>query len=105
MVEILQFLQEITPVEEVTGKVRTESGSAGQLLSTTDKWKIEASFEFNRLNVLLLRGIVGKDGNRGGRKIATATACDARVGFSLGDLKLLNSGTQNKRFLTKCHTF
>jgi len=86
LVEILQFLQEITPDEEWSGKRRTESGSAGTLLQTADKWKLEASFDFNRLNVLLLRGMVGKDGNRSGRKIATATACDARVGFSLGKI-------------------
>jgi len=46
--------------------------------------KVEINFEFHRLNVLLLRRVVSKDGNQRAKKIATATAADARFAFTTG---------------------
>jgi vacuolar protein sorting-associated protein 13D len=84
MMEILQFLRRIFPSSSNASSQLPESKSSEQtLISGSGGRKVQANFEFHRLNVLLLRGVVGKDGNQVARKIATATASDARVNFSL----------------------
>ncbi len=102
IMEILQFIQKVSPSSpphaSQEAKVRTNSraeggggSGTGFLPAARDAWKIEAGFDFNRLSVLLLRRFVGKDGNQGARKIATATACDARVSCSAGEFLNQNS--------------
>jgi hypothetical protein len=77
MVEILQFLHSIIPssTPEFTHSKMSESS----MIASSSGRKIQANFYFHRLNVLLLRGVVGKDGHQVARKIATATASNARV--------------------------
>lgn len=43
----------------------------------------ELTFDFHRLNVLLLRGVV-KDGSVQGRKICTATMSEAKIQATVG---------------------
>lgn len=86
-VEILQFAQRITSSmsnysnTDSVGRSQSESEKGKYLIENTN---IHASFEFSRLSILLLRSVVGKDGSHCARKIATATACDAKVSCSLG---------------------
>lgn len=81
MVEILQFLQQIFPSSN-SEKNETKSSDTSMVTPNSGR-KIQANFEFHRLNVLLLRGVIGKDGNQVARKIATATASEARVNFKM----------------------
>ena len=91
VVEILQFLQRAfpsTPAEtiQVPGQQvppRTESK-----LINTGRYKLQTNFDFHRLNILLVRGVIGKDGQQCARKIATATASEARVNLAIRKRKI-----------------
>lgn len=105
-VEIFQFIQKLTPQSSSTSndedcKQDLENEATQQLEDQRSSQKWQANFEFRRLNVLLLRGVVGKDGDECARKIATATASDSKINLilnkslltvdgSLGGLQMLN---------------
>lgn len=80
--------------------------------SSTDLTTTEITFDFHRLNVLLLRGVL-KDGNLYGRKICTATMTEAKVHVtvsskldaegSLGGLQVLDltpEGNMHQRIVS-----
>jgi vacuolar protein sorting-associated protein 13D len=99
-VEILQFLQIIVPsgsgpASSLPDSVQPKNSDSSIIGSSSVGRKIQANFEFHRLNVLLLRGVVGKDGTQVARKIATATASNARVNCNLRKKTKL----QNFKFL------
>lgn len=83
MVEIIQFLHNILPTGSQPSEVQPKNSDSSIIASTSSGRKIQANFEFHRLNVLLLRGVVGKNGTQVARKIATATASNARVNCNL----------------------
>lgn len=58
----------------------------------------ELTFDFHRLNVLLLRGIV-KDGSVQGRKICTATMSEAKIQATVGKCLICNDNS------TRLYTF
>lgn len=51
--------------------------------NTEQTTRTELTFDFHRLSVLLLRGTV-EDGRSVGRKIATATMCEAKIQATVG---------------------
>lgn len=83
--EILQFIQKLNgpQPQEIKIENEMETSQIADLESQKPSQKVQANFEFRRLNILLLRGVVGKDGNECARKIATATASDSRINLSL----------------------
>ncbi|CAG7684383.1 unnamed protein product [Allacma fusca] len=106
IVEILQFLQRAFPSPDSVPEQRPKSETK---IINTGRYRLQSSFDFHRLNILLVRGVMGKDGNQCARKIATATASDARVNLSvsrglditiegsLGGLQMLNLTPEGQR--------
>lgn len=76
------------PIEKET-EVKNESADRQSLgddltISGTLPTKTEATFDFHRLNILLLRAVV-KDGVLTGRKICTATMMQAKIKATVGE--------------------
>jgi vacuolar protein sorting-associated protein 13D len=68
----------------VSSSVRDTTGSSESLLEEPSKLgSTELTFDFHRLNVLLLRGVV-RDGVLYGKKICTATMSDAKIQATVG---------------------
>lgn len=99
IVELIGFVQRAFP-ELTTQKQPTLSGLLQQRFAEADKQEeevaeevaasvchTELTFDFHRLNVLLLRGVV-KDDVVIGKKIATATMSEAKIHATVGKLKL-----------------
>lgn len=98
IVELIGFVQRAFP-ELTTQKQPTLSGLLQQRFAEADKQEevaeevpspvchTELTFDFHRLNVLLLRGVV-KDDVIIGKKIATATMSEAKIHATVGKLKL-----------------
>ncbi|XP_074028701.1 vacuolar protein sorting 13D [Leptinotarsa decemlineata] len=123
IVELIGFVKRSFPStsQKPTGintsirKPSSVGGSTESLLdetSNTDIGSTEITFDFHRLNILLLRG-VAKDGNPYGKKICTATMSEAKiratigsnleVGGSLGGLQVLDltpEGQLHQRILS-----
>jgi len=83
LMEILQFLGSLLPSSEDKYDDMSMSNVEEELQIVSSSLKLQANLEFHRLNVLLLRGVVGFDGYQVARKIATATASDFHVNVSL----------------------
>nr|XP_015839049.1 PREDICTED: vacuolar protein sorting-associated protein 13D isoform X1 [Tribolium castaneum] len=89
LVELIGFTQRVFPKSQkasnlnllstVSSKVRETTASSESLLEESSKFgSTELTFDFHRLNVLLLRGVV-RDGVLCGKKICTATMSDAKI--------------------------
>ncbi|CAB3365707.1 Hypothetical predicted protein [Cloeon dipterum] len=116
IVELVGFVKRLFPDNHYgpTG-ASTFSTSIDNLTNNTSVAKVDLTFDFQRLNVLLLRGIV-KDGVPQARKIATATLTEAKVQAtvgseltvkgSLGGLQVLDltpEGQKHQRILSLGH--
>ncbi|XP_012282695.1 vacuolar protein sorting-associated protein 13D isoform X2 [Orussus abietinus] len=115
IVEIVGFLRRVFPSRKSRVKRvvdRQESVTSLNSEFPGPSTRIEVSFDFHRLNVLLLRAVVQESGLVG-QKIATATMCDARiqatlaagvsVSGSLGGLQVLDqtpTGRTHQRILS-----
>lgn len=69
-----------TPAAPQSADVDVVDGTEETKLSAT---RTEVTFDFHRLSVLLLRGTV-EEGRSVGRKIGTATMCEARIQATVG---------------------
>jgi vacuolar protein sorting-associated protein 13D len=94
LVELIGFTQRVFPKSQkqanvslssiVSSSVRDTTGSSESLLEEPSKLgSTELTFDFHRLNVLLLRGVV-RDGVLYGKKICTATMSDAKIQATVG---------------------
>lgn len=94
LVELIGFTQRVFPKTQkatnvnlssmVSSKIRETTASNESLLEESSKLgSTELTFDFHRLNVLLLRGVV-RDGNLCGKKICTATMSDAKIQATVG---------------------
>lgn len=95
IVELMGFIQRVFPdfrtqkqtslIPVANGITRNSSESLldGDEVEKTKFGCTEITFDFHRLNVLLLRGIV-KDGVIVGKKICTATLSEAKIQATVG---------------------
>lgn len=96
----------------ISSSVRESTESLLDESNSSDLTTTEITFDFHRLNVLLLRGVL-KDGNLYGRKICTATMTEAKVHVtvsskldaegSLGGLQVLDltpEGNMHQRIVS-----
>lgn len=78
-----------TDPQESTSQQTVQTPAAPQsVVDGTEEVKLsatrtEVTFDFHRLSVLLLRGTV-EEGRSVGRKIGTATMCEARIQATVG---------------------
>lgn len=81
-------LQQITAPSSIMNSTDSLDQIPSPKIGTT-----ELTFDFHRLNVLLLRGVV-KDGSVQGRKICTATMSEAKIQATVGKystIQIINS--------------
>lgn len=96
----------------ISSSVRESTESLLDESTSSDLTTTEITFDFHRLNVLLLRGVL-KDGNLYGRKICTATMTEAKIHVavkskleaegSLGGLQVLDltpEGNMHQRIVS-----
>ncbi|XP_011264993.1 vacuolar protein sorting-associated protein 13D isoform X1 [Camponotus floridanus] len=85
IVELLGFFRRILPLQKSRSAYianRNDSLSSQNTETKSVLTRTEITFEFHRLNVLLLRAVV-QDNQLVGQKIATATMSDARIQATL----------------------
>ncbi|XP_046414322.1 vacuolar protein sorting-associated protein 13D isoform X1 [Neodiprion fabricii] len=113
IVELIGFVRRVFPTHKSISKRVERLGSlTSQTLETKTLTRTEITFDFHRLNVLLLRAVM-QDSQLIGQKIATATMSDARiqatldsnaqVSGSLGGLQVLDqtlTGKMHQRILS-----
>lgn len=84
IVELIGFIRRAFPTHKSRSKRSERLGSlSNQALETKKLIRTEITFDFHRLNVLLLRAVM-QDSQLIGQKIATATMSDARIQATLG---------------------
>ncbi|KAF4525445.1 hypothetical protein B566_EDAN004188, partial [Ephemera danica] len=83
VVELVGFVHRLFPESKSVGG-KFMAGSSIDNLTAEPMAKIELIFEFQRLNVLLLRAII-KDNKTQARKIATATLTEAKIQATVGN--------------------
>ncbi|KAJ3643178.1 hypothetical protein Zmor_025903 [Zophobas morio] len=95
IVELIGFTQRVFPKSQkpstinlsssICTNVRETTASTESLLKESSKLgSTELTFDFHRLNVLLLRGVV-REGVLCGKKICTATMSDAKIQATVAD--------------------
>ncbi|XP_063232383.1 intermembrane lipid transfer protein Vps13D [Bacillus rossius redtenbacheri] len=98
VVELIGFLQRVSPLVKAAPRkhlqpsqpadqaasMASESQATSGLQTPSAATRLEVTFDFHRLNVLLLRAVF-KDGIVVGRKIGTATMSDARIHATVGE--------------------
>ncbi|KZC09178.1 Vacuolar protein sorting-associated protein 13D [Dufourea novaeangliae] len=83
IVEIMGFFRRIFPSRKMRpGSIERQESLSSQTVESKDTTRTEITFDFHRLNVLLLRAVM-HDNHLVGQKIATATMCDARIQATL----------------------
>ncbi|XP_076758070.1 vacuolar protein sorting 13D isoform X2 [Xylocopa sonorina] len=83
IVELMGFFRRIFPSRKRRPRIeRQESLSNQPVEEPKISTNTEITFDFHRLNVLLLRAVM-QDNHLVGQKIATATMCDARIRATL----------------------
>jgi len=101
IVELVGFVKRLYPDTHGPSASSTFSTSIDNLTSNSMA-KVDLTFDFQRLNVLLLRGIV-KDNVPQARKIATATLTEAKIQATVGSQLVVKGslgGLQVRIFLT-----
>ncbi|KAL3268817.1 hypothetical protein HHI36_007913 [Cryptolaemus montrouzieri] len=87
IVELMGFTRRVFPKSQKNSTLRVQSTTPSSFRASTDSLssvlepkiaRTEVTFDFHRLNVLLLRG-VAKDGILQGKKICTATMSGAKI--------------------------
>lgn len=91
IVELIGFARRAFPTAKPRHKRSERLGSlANQALENNKKLvRTEITFDFHRLNILLLRAVI-QDSQLIGQKIATATMSDARIQATLGANNLVS---------------
>lgn len=96
IVELMGFVQRVFPeiktqkqlnsnlTKPIINQTSINSSTESLLQSSTKIKSTQLTFDFHRLNVLLLRGI-SKDGFIVGRKIGTATMTEAKIQATVGE--------------------
>ncbi|XP_078044296.1 vacuolar protein sorting 13D isoform X1 [Augochlora pura] len=106
IVELMGFFRRIFPSQKMrTGHIERQESMSSQTIDSKVSTRTEITFDFHRLNVLLLRAVM-HDNHLVGQKIATATMCDARIqatlavnasiSGSLGGLQVLDQTSTGK---------
>ncbi|XP_029047151.1 vacuolar protein sorting-associated protein 13D isoform X1 [Osmia bicornis bicornis] len=84
IVELMGFFRRIFPSRKLRpGIIERQESLSNQSTEPKVSTTTEITFDFHRLNVLLLRAVM-QDNHLVGQKIATATMCDARIRATLG---------------------
>lgn len=113
IVELMGFFQRILPMKSRSAHIERNDSLSSQSMQTRSKsTRTEITFDFHRLNVLLLRAVMQGD-SLVGQKIATATMSDARIqatlavdtsiSGSLGGVQILDqtsTGKMHQRILS-----
>ncbi|XP_044592109.1 vacuolar protein sorting-associated protein 13D isoform X2 [Cotesia glomerata] len=81
IVELVGFIHRVLPSKEKSKKITRQDSVVSQSLSGSST-RTEITFDFHRLNVLLLRAVM-HESHLIGQKIATATMSDARIQATL----------------------
>lgn len=84
IVELVGFVKRLFP-DTHGPSASSHLGTSIDNLTSTSMAKVDLTFDFQRLNVLLLRGIV-KDNVPQARKIATATLTEAKIQATVGEV-------------------
>lgn len=106
IVELMGFFKRIFPSRKIkAGYIEKQESFSNQTIELKISTRTEITFDFHRLNVLLLRAVM-QDNHLVGQKIATATMCDARIqatlainafiSGSLGGLQILDQTLTGK---------
>ncbi|XP_033365082.1 vacuolar protein sorting-associated protein 13D isoform X2 [Bombus vosnesenskii] len=107
IVELMGFFKRIFPSQRKIkpGYIERQESLSSQTMEPKVSTRTEVTFDFHRLNVLLLRAVI-QDNHLVGQKIATATMCDARIqatlavnasiSGSLGGLQILDQTPTGK---------
>ncbi|XP_043510419.1 vacuolar protein sorting-associated protein 13D isoform X1 [Frieseomelitta varia] len=107
IVELMGFFKRIFPSQRKMkpGYIERQESLSNQTTEPKVSTRTEITFDFHRLNVLLLRAVM-QDNHLVGQKIATATMCDARIqatlsvnasiSGSLGGLQILDQTSIGK---------
>lgn len=107
IVELMGFFKRIFPSQRKMkpGYIERQESLSNQTTEPKVSTRMEITFDFHRLNVLLLRAVM-QDNHLVGQKIATATMCDARIQAtlsvnasifgSLGGLQILDQTSTGK---------
>ncbi|XP_012135558.1 vacuolar protein sorting 13D isoform X2 [Megachile rotundata] len=106
IVELMGFFRRIFPSRKMRpGIIERQESLSSQSTESKVSTRTEITFDFHRLNVLLLRAVM-QDNHLVGQKIATATMCDARIqatlavnasiSGSLGGLQVLDQTSTGK---------
>ncbi|XP_071874811.1 vacuolar protein sorting 13D isoform X1 [Bombus fervidus] len=107
IVELMGFFKRIFPSQRKMkpGYIERQESLSSQTMESKVSTRTEVTFDFHRLNVLLLRAVI-QDNHLVGQKIATATMCDARIqatlavnasiSGSLGGLQILDQTPTGK---------
>ena len=82
IVELLGFMQRVMPKSHQNKKTIKAEKIEEEQKSDTNK-RTEITFDFHRLNVLILRAIM-RDNFTVARKVGTFTMCDARIHSTIG---------------------
>ncbi|KAG7207931.1 hypothetical protein KM043_009519 [Ampulex compressa] len=83
IVELMGFFRRILPSHKLkVGQMERQESISSQIVDTGVATRTEITFDFHRLNVLLLRAVM-QDNHLVGQKIATATMSDARIQATL----------------------
>ncbi|XP_032690797.1 vacuolar protein sorting-associated protein 13D isoform X2 [Odontomachus brunneus] len=83
IVELMGFFQRILPIRSRSARIERYGSLSSQNAQTrSTSTRTEITFDFHRLNVLLLRAVMQGD-SLVGQKIATATMSDARIQATL----------------------
>ncbi|XP_026669305.1 vacuolar protein sorting-associated protein 13D isoform X1 [Ceratina calcarata] len=106
IVELMGFFKRIFPSHKMrSAHIERQESMSNQTVEPKKSTRTDITFEFHRLNVLLLRAVM-QDNHLVGQKIATATMCDARIQAtlaidasifgSLGGLQVLDQTSTGK---------
>ncbi|XP_076167518.1 vacuolar protein sorting 13D isoform X3 [Ptiloglossa arizonensis] len=82
IVELMGFFRRIFPSRKMRPNIERHESLSNQTVELKVSNRTEITFDFHRLNVLLLRAVM-HDNHLVGQKIATATMCDARIQATL----------------------
>ncbi|XP_015598611.1 vacuolar protein sorting-associated protein 13D isoform X2 [Cephus cinctus] len=112
IVELMGFARRLFPQENKNKRYQQQESQANVTSGYKSSTRTEITFDFHRLNVLLLRAVM-QESHLVGQKIATATMSDARiqatlasdasVSGSLGGLQVLDqtpTGKMHQRILS-----
>jgi vacuolar protein sorting-associated protein 13D len=88
IVELVGFVKRLFPDSHGSHTASSHLGTSIDNLTSTAMAKVDLTFDFQRLNVLLLRGIV-KDNVPQARKIATATLTEAKIQATVGEVMVV----------------